>query len=47
MVYINAGANSGLQPGDVFLVCRAGEPLVDPDTGSSGLGRNQSLVIFR
>lgn len=33
MVYINAGAQSGVQPGDTFVIYRAGEKLIDPDTG--------------
>ncbi|MFQ5674491.1 MAG: CsgG/HfaB family protein [bacterium] len=34
-VYINAGATSGLQSGDVFAIYQKGEELVDPDTGLS------------
>ncbi len=33
MVFINAGATSGLQSGDRFVIYRKGEALVDPDTG--------------
>lgn len=32
-VFINAGAESGVEVGDRFVVMRAGEKLVDPDTG--------------
>lgn len=34
-VFINAGAEAGVQNGDVFVVYRRGEELVDPDTGLS------------
>ena len=43
MVIINAGANSGVQPGDRFVVYRTGEELIDPDTGLS-LGTMESKV---
>jgi curli biogenesis system outer membrane secretion channel CsgG len=32
-VFINAGINAGMAPGDVLSVFRAGEALVDPETG--------------
>lgn len=32
-VYINAGSESGIQPGDMLEVFRVGEELVDPETG--------------
>lgn len=32
-VFINAGAESGVEVGDTFIVKRAGEKLIDPDTG--------------
>ena len=32
-VFINAGANSGVNVGDRFVIYRAGEALIDPDTG--------------
>ncbi len=32
-VYVNAGAEAGIQVGDVLEVFRVGEELVDPDTG--------------
>ncbi len=32
-VFINAGASSGVEVGQTFLVKRAGQKLVDPDTG--------------
>jgi len=35
VVFINAGAEGGLQSGDTFVVYRQGEDLVDPDTGLS------------
>ncbi len=34
-VFINAGAEAGVQNGDVFVVYRKGEELIDPDTGLS------------
>ena len=34
-VFINAGAISGIQTGDVFVIYQKGEELVDPDTGLS------------
>jgi curli biogenesis system outer membrane secretion channel CsgG len=42
-VYINIGANYGVQLGDVFEVIRKGEELVDPDTGLS-LGAEEEKV---
>ncbi|MBN2410458.1 hypothetical protein JXQ31_02125 [candidate division KSB1 bacterium] len=42
-IYINAGAVSGVNVGDVFTVYRAGEELVDPDTGLS-LGSTESKI---
>ncbi len=42
-VYINAGASAGVQAGDLFVVYRAGEALVDPDTGLS-LGSIDSKI---
>lgn len=42
-VFINAGAGSGLTNGQRLLVFRAGEELVDPDTGIS-LGSEESQV---
>ncbi|MFQ5601993.1 MAG: CsgG/HfaB family protein [bacterium] len=35
LVFINAGAQSGLQNGDIFFIYQKGEDLVDPDTGLS------------
>lgn len=32
-VFINAGANAGLQPGMLFMAFQKGEVLLDPDTG--------------
>ncbi len=32
-VFINAGANGGVEVGDTFVVMRGGEALIDPDTG--------------
>jgi curli biogenesis system outer membrane secretion channel CsgG len=43
MIYINAGVSSNLQPGMKFLVYRAGEDLIDPDTGES-LGKEETLA---
>jgi hypothetical protein len=34
-VWINLGANTGIQAGDSFDVIRKGEELIDPDTGLS------------
>ncbi|MDZ7337084.1 MAG: hypothetical protein ONB30_00945 [candidate division KSB1 bacterium] len=34
-VFINAGAEAGVQNGDVFVIYRKGEELIDPDTGLS------------
>lgn len=42
-IYINAGAEAGVHVGDKFVVYRAGEELVDPDTGIS-LGTVDSRV---
>jgi curli biogenesis system outer membrane secretion channel CsgG len=42
-VFINAGANCGIQTGDTFAVFRQGEELKDPDTGLS-LGSIESKI---
>lgn len=42
-VYVNAGANAGVVPGDTLSVFRAGEELVDPETGIS-LGSELSKI---
>lgn len=42
-VYISGGASANLQPGMKFLVYRAGEELVDPETGES-LGKEETLA---
>lgn len=42
-IYINAGSQAGVQTGQVFTVYRAGEELVDPDTGLS-LGAEESKI---
>ena len=42
-IYINAGANSGIQVGQEFAVYRPGEELIDPDTGLS-LGSEETKV---
>jgi len=34
-IFINAGSEAGVQVGDVFVVYRPGEELIDPDTGIS------------
>jgi curli biogenesis system outer membrane secretion channel CsgG len=35
IVYINRGADAGIKEGDVYSVMRAGQELIDPDTGES------------
>ncbi len=42
-IIINAGALSGVNVGDVYVVIRGGEELVDPDTGLS-LGTTETQV---
>ena len=42
-IIINAGALSGVNVGDVYVVVRGGEELVDPDTGLS-LGTTETQV---
>ena len=42
-IYINAGSEAGVQVGDVLTVYRAGEELIDPDTGLS-LGSTESKL---
>ena len=42
-VYLNVGVNSNLQPGTKLMVYRAGEELIDPDTGES-LGTEETLA---
>ena len=42
-IYINAGSVNGVQVGDEFVVYRAGEELIDPDTGLN-LGSTESKV---
>lgn len=42
-VYINAGAEAGVNIGDVFVVYAKGEELIDPDTGLS-LGSEETKV---
>jgi curli biogenesis system outer membrane secretion channel CsgG len=42
-IYINAGSEDGIQIGDEFDVFRAGEELIDPDTGLS-LGAVESKI---
>lgn len=41
-VYINAGADAGVKVGDNFTIYKAGEELVDPDSGMS-LGVEETL----
>ena len=41
--FINAGSEAGVQVGDEFVVYRAGEELIDPDTGIS-LGTVDSKI---
>ena len=43
MAYVNAGANSNVRVGDVFMVYSKGEDLVDPDTGLK-LGSDEKIV---
>ncbi|MEN7549253.1 CsgG/HfaB family protein [Rapidithrix thailandica] len=42
-IYINAGANDGVKAGDVFVIYKKGDDLVDPDTGLS-LGSVDSKI---
>ncbi|MBN1996509.1 hypothetical protein JW935_03080 [candidate division KSB1 bacterium] len=42
-IYINAGSQAGVEVGDVFVVYRPGEELIDPDTGIS-LGSTETKV---
>ncbi|MDE2179885.1 MAG: hypothetical protein KGJ40_03435 [candidate division NC10 bacterium] len=41
--FINAGANSNVRVGDVFMVYARGEDLVDPDTGLK-LGSDEKMI---
>jgi curli biogenesis system outer membrane secretion channel CsgG len=41
--YVNAGANSNVRVGDVFMVYSKGEDLVDPDTGLK-LGSDEKMI---
>lgn len=41
--FINAGANSNVRVGDVFMVYNRGEELVDPDTGLK-LGSDERMI---
>ena len=43
MAYVNAGANSNVRVGDVFMVYSKDEDLVDPDTGLK-LGSDEKIV---
>jgi curli biogenesis system outer membrane secretion channel CsgG len=42
-IYLNAGSDAGINIGDTFTVYRAGEELVDPDSGMS-LGVEETLA---
>ncbi len=42
-IYINAGADSGVKSGDIYKVYKAGEELVDPDSGAI-LGVEETLA---
>jgi curli biogenesis system outer membrane secretion channel CsgG len=42
-IYVNAGQDSGLKPGDLLEVFRGGEKLVDPETGLS-LGQTETKL---
>jgi ribosomal protein S1 len=35
VVFVNAGQNSNVNPGDEFTVYKKGEDMIDPDTGAS------------
>ena len=42
-IFINAGANSGVESGNMFRLYREGESLIDPDTGID-LGSDKTLI---
>jgi hypothetical protein len=42
-IFMNAGAASGIEVGDEFVVYRPGESLIDPDTGLN-LGSDEIRV---
>lgn len=42
-IFINSGSEAGIDVGDIFVVYRAGEELVDPDTGLS-LGSTEEKI---
>jgi hypothetical protein len=42
-IFMKPGSKGGVQPGMVFAVYRAGEELIDPDTGLS-LGSEESKI---
>jgi hypothetical protein len=42
-VYINAGTNSNVRTGDLYMVYSKGEELVDPDTGLK-LGSDEKMI---
>ncbi len=42
-IYINVGAEAGLQPGQIFQVVRKGKVILDPDTGEV-LGADETKV---
>ena len=42
-IYMKPGSKGGVQPGMVFSIYRAGEELIDPDTGLS-LGSEESKI---
>ncbi|MFA5008300.1 MAG: CsgG/HfaB family protein [Candidatus Omnitrophota bacterium] len=43
LVYINAGADTGIINGETFIVCRKGEALIDPETGVE-LGEEKTKI---
>ncbi|MCK9614647.1 MAG: CsgG/HfaB family protein [Candidatus Omnitrophica bacterium] len=43
LVYVNAGSDAGIVPGETFIVCRKGESLIDPETGMD-LGTEKTKI---
>ncbi|MFA5316081.1 MAG: CsgG/HfaB family protein [Dehalococcoidales bacterium] len=43
VIYVNSGTNAGIKTGDAFFVSKAGEVLIDPDTGME-LGRENKKL---
>lgn len=42
-IYVNAGQDANLKPGDILTVYRSGEELIDPETGL-GLGSEETRI---